>query len=340
MHFSVLIAMAIIQTNQFEFKHEKLTQATEVISNEPTASIPSQESTELAPVKPMQPSTEGFDDWYQSVTAQYALCKHVDFAHPICPAIDPNKQAEFKIVPPSGELNSQSLLAATGLYIRGQPQTLWLASLNLTARRQPKIDVRLWAEAQYLYAQILFDQKKFKESNIMFDQAVDQLKGKALFHQERAWAQFFAGEIDRSLGSLFSAMSPLLHPTPYFEKYFLRALVERETCQWDKAFATINAGRVDLQSTFYDANDQPFVKLCDKDQLGAQCDQLRMYFRAYGAEQIRTALHDLDILEMEMQDRGVTNQKKLASSKVIWPFLGEAWQDEIGFYRVKLESQC
>jgi hypothetical protein len=332
--------MAIVQNNQFEFRHDHLPDAPAIASSETEITRPPEVTPELAPVEKAQASTEGFDDWYQSVTAQYALCKHVDFAHPICPAIDPSKQEEFKITPPAGDLNSQSLLAATGLYVRGQPQTLWLASLNLTGKKNPKTDSRLWAEAQYLYAQILFDQKKFKESNIMFDQAVDHLKGKALFHQERAWAQFFAGEIDRSLGSLFSAMSPLLHPTPYFEKYFLRALVERETCQWDKAFATINAGRVDLQSSFYDAKAQPFVKLCDKDQLGAKCDQLRAYFTTYGAEQMKAALHDLDILEMEMQDRGVTHQKKLASSKVIWPFLGEAWQDEIGFYRVKLESQC
>jgi len=320
MHFSMLIAMAIIQTNQFEFNHKQLPQASADQS--------------------ITQSTKGFDDWYQSVTAQYKLCKVLDFAHPICPAIYPAKQAEFKITPPSGALTPQSLLAASGLYVRGQPQTMWLASLNLTGKRDPKMDPRLWAEAQYLYGQILFDQKKFKESNIVFDLAVDQLKGKALFHQERAWAQFFAGEIDRSLGSLFSALSPLLHPTPYFEKYFLRALIERETCQWDKAFATITAGRVDLQSSFYDAANQPFVKLCTKDQLSEQCDLLRSYFESYGAEQIKAALLDLDVLEMEMQDRGVTKQKSLSRSKVIWPFLGEAWQDEIGFYRVKLESQC
>jgi len=321
MHFSLIVALALIQNSGFEFDHAKF------------------QSTIVAEA-PAQPSTKDFDNWYKSVTEQYHLCKHLNYAHPICPGINPAAQAEYQIQEPTGPLSSQALLAASGLYVRGQAPTAWLTTLNLAGRKPSEIDARLWAEAQYLYAQVLFDQKKFKESSILLDRAVDRLKGKALFHQERAWTLFFAGELDRSLGSLFSAMSPLLHPTPYFEKYFLRALIEREACLWDKAFATISAGRVDLQNSFYDATQQPFVKLCEKDQLGQRCADLRKYFEAYGAEQIKNALTDLDLLEMEMQDRGVTKQKKLATSRVIWPFLGEAWQDEIGFYRVKLESQC
>ncbi|MDB5037593.1 MAG: hypothetical protein JWQ35_1121 [Bacteriovoracaceae bacterium] len=284
-------------------------------------------------------------DWYSSTTRLFEYCVDVNFQHPICPNIQSEAgpidyQNEFYTAP-TGPLTSHSLFQATLLYQMGRPPDFWMATLNLDKPRPATIDPRLWAEAQALWAKTLFDKQKYKESIALFDQIVDDFKGKALFHQQRAWAQFFNGQYDRALGSIISAESPLIYKVPFFEKYFLRALIEKETCRRSEALNTLAVGRANLSYAKSPAENHPWTLLCEKRSLGSTCEKLKSWFDASFKRQIKKALEDLDLLEIELRDETANTQAKPGKSEIIWPSVsGENWQDELGHYSVPIKTKC
>src|SRR5690606_10388566 len=133
------------------------------------------------------------------------------------------------------------------LYQLGRAPGYWFISLGLDKARPAPVDPRLWAEAQWLYAQILFDLNDFERSLKLYDLALDEMKGRALFHQERAWAHLFVGNFVNALGSIVAAESKLVWKVPFFDKYFIRSWVEPETCNLNSALKTVLAGRAALQ---------------------------------------------------------------------------------------------
>jgi hypothetical protein len=285
-------------------------------------------------------------DWYKSTASLFEFCADKNFDHPICPNIHGNfskPEGSVDVEPekiPQGALTAENLFYANTLYKMNKAPLGWLISLKITGPRPLKMDRQLWAEAQYLYARILFDQRKFQESALLFDRIVEESKGRALYHQERAWALFFSGQYDKALGSIVSSESPLIYPVPNFDKYFLIALVERETCRWGLAFRTIAKGRETLASLNIDIEKQPFVRLCDQKTPGPLCANIRAYYKKYFNAQIKRSMDDLDLLEIEMRDRRPEKQAEDSSADLVWPFVGENWKDELGYYSVPVGSQC
>lgn len=292
------------------------------------------------------------NNWYESTSNTFEFCVRLKFNDPICPPIGqviPQTNAKidrtypgFVMTAPQGELSPLNLYRAQALYQIGQIPLAWIIGLKLDRPRPSKISSRLWAEAQYLYAKILFDQKKYREAEIVFDRTVDEMRGRAVIHQERAWVYLFNGKWDKALGSLVSAESPLIRDVPFFEKFFVRALVERDTCNWPAAFTTISKGRDFLKAASADAavEQHPWVIVCEKKNLGPICFDLRKFYKDYFAAKIKHALDDLDILEIEMRDRGLSPQKDPSYSDIIWPYDGENWKDELGYYSVPVQTQC
>jgi len=284
-------------------------------------------------------------NWYRSTTELFNYCLDVNFNHPICPRVNPQNfgdvdfQSEF-FKAPTGSLNAMSLFQANVLYQVNRPPVYWFVGLGLEGDRPDDIEPRLWAEAQWLWARILFDQREFERSLKLFDQVVDEFKGRGLIHQQRAWAQFFMNKFDRSLGSIVSAESPLIYPVPFPEKYFLRALVEKEACHFDDALETIQAGRKALRQESDDYTKHPWVVLCHRRNLGTTCQRLESWFRNVYRRNNQRSLNDLDILEIELEDRLTPGQEKKSVSTVIWPKRGEAWRDELGRYSVPIENKC
>lgn len=286
------------------------------------------------------------EDWYRSTTRLFEYCVDVKFEHPLCPPIhrssgEAREHLGFQIAPPSGPLTADNLFRATSLYQVNRTPMAWLISLKLADKRPRQIDRRLWAEAKFLYGRSLFDQKKYKEAEVIYEQLIDDLKGRALFHQHRAWILFFNGKLDRALGSIVSAESPLIYPVVFFEKYFVRALVERESCQWSKAFATIDSGRKNMKAMVEpQVEGHPWVKLCDARGLTDTCRKLRGFYDGYYRVQVMQGLKDLDLVEIEMRDRGVVKPKEASTSRIIWPHVGESWADELGYHSVPVRKQC
>jgi hypothetical protein len=284
-------------------------------------------------------------DWYTSTTRLFEYCEDVKFQHPICPRIEEiagavNFENEF-YASPIGPLNPQTLFQATVLYQMGRPADYWMVTLGLDKPRPKTVDPRLWAEGQWLWAKILFDQRKYKEALAIFDQLVDHFKGKALFHQQRAWTQFFNGQYDKALGSILSAESPLIYKIPFFEKYFIRALIEKETCRRAEALNTIAVGRANLTYAKSTAESHPWTTLCLRRSMGRTCDQLKAWFEAAFRKQIKRALDDLDLLEIELRDENFGKQAKAALADIVWPTVGgEWWADELGYYSVPIKSKC
>lgn len=300
-------------------------------------------------------------NWYASTTKLFHFCTNVHFQHPICPQIHAGQVGEFDYEseffrPPVDGLNYQSLFQAKVLYEVGRPPAYWFVGLNLDGERPPapeqqrpeevteeqwkQLWKRLWAEAQLLWARILFDQRQFEKSLKIFDKLVDDFKGRGLFHQERAWAQFFTGQFERALGSIVSAESPLIHPVPYFERYFLRALIERETCHYEEALKTLATGRKNLEEANPNAKQHPWVVLCHEEDLGTLCPRLETWYQQVYEQKIEQALNDLDLLEIELHDQTETDQEDVTQSPIRWPHVGEWWRDELGYYSVPLEDQC
>lgn len=284
-------------------------------------------------------------DWYLSTTKLFEYCVDTQFTHPSCPQINQANFSDFKysedfFAAPIGPLSYQTLFQASVLYKVGRAPTYWLVGLKLDGKMPEGLDPKLWAEALYLYAQVLFDRKDYRKSLSFFDKIVDDFKGRARFHQQRAWAQYFNKKFDVALGSIMSASSPIIYPAPFFDRYFLRALIEKENCLYDKAIETIKAGRTELKSTEPDASKHPWVILCDRQELGTTCSRLRSWYHRSYSKQITSALEDLDLLEIELRDRLTPGQLAKSKSTIMWPFVGENWQDELGFYSIPIESKC
>jgi tetratricopeptide (TPR) repeat protein len=284
-------------------------------------------------------------NWYRSTTELFNYCVDVQFNHPICPRLRSDNFGEVDFASeffraPTGELNSRSLFQATVLYQVGRPPTYWFVGLNLEGERPQNIDARLWAEAQWLWARILFDQRDYAKSLEFFDKVVDEFRGRALVHQQRAWAQFFTRKFDVSLGSIVSAESPLIYPVPFFEKYFLRALVEKESCLYEEALKTIAAGRAALNQGNLESEKHPWVVLCQRRNLGTLCMRLESWFEGVYQRQAKRSINDLDLLEIELGDRLTGGQGTKSESSVMWPKRGEAWRDELGRYSVPVENKC
>ena len=281
--------------------------------------------------------------WYQSTTELFEFCASKDFKHPLCPAIG-GESYVVEIRRPRGYLTAENLLRAwTGYQMKESPLK-WLESLNLLEQKPVKEQERIWADALYLYGKILFDQRRFQESEQAFDKIVKVMKTRGLYHQERAWALYFTGKWDRSLGAMVSAENKLIYPVPYFEKFFLRALVERDTCRWDDAFSSIAWGRKKLkemkETVSLSVTQHPWVVLCQRQNMGKTCDALKDYYSQYYLRQIDHAFYDLDLLELEMKDRGLRQQKEFTEAQVTWRYSGENWKDELGFFAVPLKNLC
>lgn len=284
-------------------------------------------------------------NWYRSTTELFNYCVDVQFNHPICPRIraDNFGEIDFKsefFKAPTGELNARSLFQATVLYQVGRPPIYWFVGLNLDGQKPAQMDDRLWAEAQWLWARILFDQKKYEESLKFFDLVIEEFKGRALVHQQRAWAHFFNKKFDRALGGIVAAESPLLYPVPFFEKYFLRALIEKESCQYESALRTIAFGRQALKERGVDHKEHPWVVLCHRRNLGTQCLRLETWYANVYEKKIQSAINDLDLLEIELGDRLTEGQKKKSASTIVWPKMGESWKDELPLYSAPIENKC
>ncbi len=299
--------------------------------------------------------------WYESTTRMFYFCLAQKFHHPLCPAVreairptfttmvalaSANSPAVLELSPyervkePTGALTSQSLFEANILYQLNRPPMFWLVSLKLNGARPKNVDAKLWANAQWLLGKIYFDMKKFKESMALYDLAVDELKSKSLFHQERAWVFFFNGKFDRALGSIVSADSPLVYQIPFFEKYFVRALSEKDTCNYEEAFNTIEKGRIALDKSQANPDQHPWVILCERENLGPVCGDLKSWYGKYFTAQIDRAKRDLDLVEVELRDKGLTKPAKPSSSEIVWPFIGEHWADEVGYYSVPIPTRC
>ncbi|MGA0163995.1 MAG: tetratricopeptide repeat protein [Bdellovibrionota bacterium] len=287
------------------------------------------------------------DNWYESTTNLFNYCVKVNFGHPICPQINRNSFSDFNFSeeffkPPVGELSARTLFQAMVLDQEKRPPIFWFVGLKLEGSRPRKVPARLWAEAQWLWARILYDQGKLKESLQLYDKILEEFKGKALFHQQRAWVQFFSGQFEKSLGSIVSSESPLIYPVPFFEKYFLRALAEKERCHYASALKTITSGRAALKFSEPDPSNHPWVTLCDEQGLGTTCSRLRAWYSRIYQQKTKSALADLDILEIELKDKVLEseNSAKDKSSAIVWPFIGENWSDELGYYSVPLPDKC
>jgi len=285
------------------------------------------------------------DDWYRSTTKLFKYCVDVKFEHPICPQINRgnfgeiNFESEF-FKAPVGGLTSKTLFQAQVLYEVNRPPVYWLVGLNLTGPKPEKIDPRLWAEAQWLYARSLFDRHEYQKSLEVFDKLVDEMKGRALFHQQRAWAQFFNRQFDKALGSIVSSESPLIYEVAFFEKWFLRALIEKENCLYGDAIKSITEGRKQLTARKPDPGKHPWVILCKREGLGTTCSRLSAWYDRVYQQKSKSSLDDLDLLEIELKDRLTPGQKEKSSSSIVWPFVGENWKDELGHYSVPIKSAC
>jgi hypothetical protein len=284
-------------------------------------------------------------DWYTSTTRLFEFCLDVEFHHPICPNISKESgpldyENEF-YASPVGPLTPQSLFQATLLYQMGRPADYWMIGIGLDKPRPANIDERLWAEAQLLWAKTLFDRRKYAESVSLFDKITDIFRGKALFHQQRSWAQFFNGQFDKALGSVVAAESPLIYKIPFFEKYFLRALIEKETCNRMEALNTIAVGRATLPYAKSSAENHPWLVLCERRSLGDTCTRLKNWYDGVFQKQIKRALDDLDLLEIELRDDALRSAAKPARSEIVWPSVsGENWRDELGHYSVPIKTKC
>lgn len=285
------------------------------------------------------------EDWYRSTTRLFEYCVDVQFQHPVCPQInkasfsDVDFQSEF-FKAPVDQLNYRTLFQAFVLYEVGRPPVYWFVGLELSKDAPEGVSSRLYAEARWLWARILFDQGKYEESLKFFNLVVDEMKGRALFHQQRAWAQFFNSKFDRALGSIVSAESPLIYSVPYFEKFFLRALIEKEKCRYGDAIRTITSGRAALRYSKADPSQHPWVVLCERRKLGTTCSRLHSWYQRVYNQKVKKGLNDLDLLEIELRDRLTPGQKEKSSSPVRWPFIGENWRDELGYHSVPIESKC
>lgn len=280
------------------------------------------------------------ENWYRSLDAHWAFCVSVNFENPLCPQTTSLYEVYSE---PKGKLSGENLLlVATALRLK-RSSTTWLSTLGLDGKRPESIDPLLWDNARWIYAQTLYDQKAYKESAHLFDDLVETFKGRALFHQQRAWAQFFAGQYDRALGSIVSAESPLIPEVPFPRKYLLRALIERETCQYEKAFRTIADGRKQLGEKKVDASTALWVRQCEAKSGGGLCAKIKDWFQRTLEADVKEALVDLDYLEAEMNQRGLKQQSDLAKKNqapIVWPYVGEAWADELGYYSVEVHSSC
>ena len=278
--------------------------------------------------------------WYRSAEDAFTFCKSVSFENPICPPLT----NLFEVyAAPSGPLTDQSLLlAATALKLDRSADS-WLESLKLNESRPKEISEDLWNQARWLYAQSLYSQRRFQEASVLFSALLNSLKRRSVFHQQRAWVQYFNGELDKALGSVISAESPLTDRAPFPRKYLLKALIERDTCQPMKALQTLVSARTELAVMKADAAQSPFVKACNPSKDGDLCGKLIEWFNRQLSDEISSVLKDLDFLEAELSERNLSLSSAAApdpKKPVEWSFVGEAWLDELGHYTVQIQGSC
>lgn len=278
--------------------------------------------------------------WHESLEKQWDFCVSLSFESPICPQLT----SLYAVPPaPTGALSSLSLLQAMTSYRLGKDVGDWLESQKLAGPKPQSVDQSLWNQAKWLYAQNLYDKSRYSESVKIFDELNEVFKGRASFHQQRAWAQYFAGDSKKALGSIISAESPLIKEAPFVRKYFLRALVERDLCQYQRAFETIAAGREALAKLKPLDEKNTWVQICEKKGPSHLCGRVKDWYRKAFEQEVKEALVDLDTLETEMNEKGLSSQNKVAkgeNKKIQWPFAGEAWEDELGHYEVQVEGRC
>lgn len=282
------------------------------------------------------------DRWYLSFTNTFEYCVSTQFKSVLCPSITIEDRLLTQI--PKGELNPTTLLQAKESYRAQKSPKEWLDALHLEKIKlgndiQNSRDL-LVASAKWLLAEILFDERQFEAADKIYEEILPYFRGKAKFHQERAWVKYFRGQFQYALGSIMSAGSPLVYPIPFIDKYFLTALIERDSCQYTKALATLAEGRAQLELSLKAADRSPWVKACQNLKLGATCDRLAEWARQNIQKEIDQAKIDLNFIELELADKGFRVDSRPAVAAVVWPYVGEKWGDELGHYRVEVPEKC
>lgn len=280
--------------------------------------------------------------WYRSFSDTFNYCMAVHFRSTICPPIATEER--FNAVVPTGPLSPITLLQAEEAYRVGISPKDWLLSLKLADQKlkgRIKDDREiLVARAKWLLAEVLYDDRQFESAEQLFDQALPYFKGRAKFHQERAWNQYFMGKFNLAMGSIMSAESPLVYRLPFTDKYFLKSLIERDSCQYTKALATLAEGRKLLTDAQLNVSQIPWVKTCQDLKLGPVCDRLVVWAQGQLKKDLDQSKVDLDFIELELAEKGFRLNPKVEVKTVVWPYVGEKWADELGHYSVEVSQQC
>jgi hypothetical protein len=109
-----------------------------------------------------------------------------------------------------------------------------------------------------------------------------------------------------------------------------------------KALQTIASARRELSELQPNPSGFAMIKACQPQRDGELCEKLTQWYQRFFAEEVKSALKDLDFLEAELSERNSHLAKSEVDSKkpVEWSFVGEAWLDELGNYSVQITESC
>lgn len=276
--------------------------------------------------------------WGESFADEFKLCEQEKFIPVVCPQIVSDRTEVKYLEEPSGTLTHQNLLLAHLMYQRGKsPQAFLAAELA----KNKSIPDTVKNRARWLLAQTLFDEKRYAEAEKIYDDLIPTYRGRALFHQQRAWVKYFLGKYDEALGSILSAESPLIFKMAFAKKWFLQALIQRDVCDYAGALKTIEEGRAFLEQQKTKPLTTPWLDWCRRENKGLLCEQISQWQKDAWNIQVSSALTDLNYLELEIAERRNASAKTAVSKPAIrWPFNKEIWADELGRYRVEVTNQC
>jgi hypothetical protein len=101
-------------------------------------------------------------------------------------------------------------------------------------------DENLKDEARKTEARLLYEQGKFKESDVLYQRIEENILSQSQNLLERAWAQYRIGNPEKAMGLLYAFEAPSFKNNLTPEYYMLKSFIYKDVCHYQSALGVVD----------------------------------------------------------------------------------------------------
>ncbi len=128
--------------------------------------------------------------------------------------------------------------ALLGIYRNNTDEAIDLLKQILSAKKCT--DEKLKDEARKILARLLYEQGRFKDSDLLYDTIEENILSQSQNLLERAWAHYRMGHPEKAMGLLYAFEAPSFKSRMTPEYYMLKSFIYKDVCHYQSALNVVD----------------------------------------------------------------------------------------------------